>query len=211
MIRTLRLHGHLLAAFAIGIAVAAVLPHAEPTLRAVVGWNVAAGLFIALSLGRLVRARAADDIRRRAVALDEGGRWILPLSILAAMAGMGSVALEGAGSDRPSAGLVALTVLTVALSWTFVQLLFAFHYAHEFYAADDAGRDREGLLFPGETAPDYWDFLHFAIVIGVAAQTADIQIATRPQRRAATLHSLTAFVFNTVIVAMAVNIAVDLL
>lgn len=212
MIRTLRLHGHLFTALLMGVAVAFISGAADPALRVILGWNAACALFLGLALWRVLRARDAADIRRRAQALDEGGRWVLPLSVLAAVFALGAVALEAAGGhDRTSWPMTGLTVLTLILSWTFVQTLFALHYAHEFYAPDDKGRDRGGLLFPGDTPPDYWDFIHFAIVIGVAAQTADIQITSRAQRRVATLHSLTAFVFNTVIVAMAVNLAVNLL
>ena len=49
------------------------------------------------------------------------------------------------------------------------------------------------------------------MIIGVASQTADIQISSRKLRRIATVHSLIAFVFNTVILALAVNMAVSLL
>ena len=73
------------------------------------------------------------------------------------------------------------------------------------------GRDRGGLLFPGEDEPDYGDFIHFSLIIGVANQTADVQIADRRLRRIATLHSLTAFAFNTVILALGVNFAVSLI
>ena len=104
-----------------------------------------------------------------------------------------------------------LSLLTVALSWTFIQLTFALHYAHAFYRADVDDQDHGGLIFPGETEPDYWDFLHFSLIIGVASQTADIQIADRKLRRLASVHSLTAFTFNTVILALTVNLMVGLL
>jgi uncharacterized membrane protein len=47
-------------------------------------------------------------------------------------------------------------------------------------------------------------------VIGVAAQTADIQISAKPICRVVTLHGVLAFVFNTVILAMAINLAAGL-
>ena len=212
MIRALRLHTPLLASLILGVGVALVLTGLDPTSRAVIGWNAACAVFLLLALRKVVRATGPDSIRRRAQDLDQGGHWVLPLSILAAGFALGAVALEAAGGHgRPTPVMTGLTILTLALSWSFVQALFAFHYAHEFYAPNDKGHDRRGLLFPGDGAPDYWDFIHFAIVIGVAAQTADIQITSRAQRHVATLHSLTAFVFNTVIVAMAVNLAVSLL
>ena len=104
-----------------------------------------------------------------------------------------------------------MALATVALSWTFVHAIFAFHYAHAFYAQAGKGKDRGGLAFPGGEAPDYWDFLHFSLIFGVAQQTADIQITNKALRRTATVHSVTAFLFNTVVVALTVNMAVSLL
>lgn len=210
--RALRLHAPLLTSLALGVCLALALPRLDAISRAVIGWDAACAVFLLIAAQKVMRGPEAESIRRRAQALDQGGRWVLPLSVLAAGFALGAVSLQAAGDHgRPSPAMTGLTILTLALSWSFVQALFAFHYAHEFYASDHKGGDRGGLLFPDDPAPDYWDFIHFAIVIGVAAQTADIQITSRRQRHVATLHSLTAFVFNTVVVAMAVNLAVTLL
>ena len=115
-------------------------------------------------------------------------------------------AASGAGADVQA----LLTLGTETLSWLFIHVIFGLHYAHRFYAPEGKG-DRGGLIFPGEEEPDYWDFLHFSLIIGVASQTADVQIADRRLRRLATVHSVTAFVFNTVLVALAVNLAVNLI
>jgi uncharacterized membrane protein len=47
-------------------------------------------------------------------------------------------------------------------------------------------------------------------VIAVAAQTADVQIESRAIRRVVTVHGLVAFLFNTGIVALGVNLAASL-
>jgi hypothetical protein len=120
----------------------------------------------------------------------------------------GMVASDG----KPTVGQAVFSVCTVGLSWLYVHIIFALHYAHGFYAPRDDGKgDQGGLIFPGEEDADYWDFLHFALIIGVACQTADVQISDRGVRRLSSVHSLTAFVFNTVIVALAVNLAVGAL
>ncbi len=62
------------------------------------------------------------------------------------------------------------------------------------------------MKFPGEGDPDYWDFLHFSVVIGVASQTADISFESRRLRRIGTVHSLLAFTFNTIVVALTINL-----
>jgi uncharacterized membrane protein len=120
-----------------------------------------------------------------------------------------SLAKNAHGLER---GLrVALAFATVAASWFMVHLIFALHYAHGYYDRDDEGAtDARGLRFPGEEEPDYWDFLHFAVIIGVASQTADIAISAKRLRRLNTVHALFSFCFNTVIVALTINLLAGL-
>ncbi len=211
--RVLRLHGVLLAGLAAAIVIALAAPTEwRWTVRLAAGWDAGVALFLILTFLKLARTGSVEAIRARAAELDEAGVAVLPLSLLAAAASVAVVISEAAsGSAGGDRGVEALLTLgTVVASWLFVHVLFGLHYAHRFYAPDDDG-DRGGLVFPGETEPDYWDFLHFALIIGVASQTADVQIADRALRRLATVHSVTAFVFNTVLVALAVNLAVSLI
>lgn len=176
--------------------------------RIALAWDIGVGLFLIESAVKVIRTRSADAIRKRASALDEAGPAILPLALIAAVASVVVVVGEAA---QGGGGPAILALVTVVLSWLFVHVIFAFHYAHVFYSAGDKG-DRGGLLFPGDDPePDYWDFLHFSLIIGVASQTADVQITDRGVRRTSTVHSLAAFVFNTVVVALTVNMAVGLL
>ena len=62
----------------------------------------------------------------------------------------------------------------------------------------------------GKSKPDYWDFLHFALIIGVANQTADIAFTSKVMRRTGTLHGVLAFVFNTLVLALTINLAASL-
>ena len=182
---------------------------------AVVGWDVLCVVFAGLMYGYM-RRRDAKAIRDHAAEADEGRIVVLVLILLASAASFGAVAMElvAAKQAQGSAqGLyVALAFFTVAMSWYFVQLNFALHYAHAYYTpADGRAGDAGGLYFPGKGAPDYWDFLHFSIIIGVASQTADIAFTEKGLRRLGTAHSLFAFVFNTVIVALTINLLAGLL
>jgi uncharacterized membrane protein len=106
-------------------------------------------------------------------------------------------------------GLVAATLL---LTWLMMQATFALRYAHEYYAVSGDGPTVDGgLKFPEEEHPDYMDFLYFALVLGMTFQVSDVAITSRKLRRLAALHGFLGFVFNTVILALTVNIAAGLL
>jgi len=67
------------------------------------------------------------------------------------------------------------------------------------------------LNFPETERPTYPDFIHFSYIMGTAAQTADIEITNRRMRMLNTLHALLSFGFNTVILAICINVASGLL
>jgi uncharacterized membrane protein len=98
----------------------------------------------------------------------------------------------------------ALAVTTIALSWTFIHVLFALHYAHDYYGS---GTRANGLIFPGDDKPDYWDFAYFAFVVGMTFQVSDVQVSNRLIRRLVVTHGALSFVFNTAILAVSVNLA----
>jgi uncharacterized membrane protein len=103
-----------------------------------------------------------------------------------------------------------LTAATVALSWTFTHLIFALHYANLYYRADAKGA-HSGLIFPGGREPDYRDFLYYAFVIACAAQTADVSTVSPDMRRVTLVHCITAFAFNSAILALMINITAGLM
>jgi uncharacterized membrane protein len=102
---------------------------------------------------------------------------------------------------------IALGLLTILMSWLFIHTILTFHYAHEYYAED---RNRQaGLDFPGDRAPDYWDFVYFSFVIGMTSQVSDVQVRSKAMRRTVTLHGLASFIFNVTLLALAASIAVS--
>jgi uncharacterized membrane protein len=107
---------------------------------------------------------------------------------------------------------VGLAATTLLISWLTTHLIFAIRYAHEYYTTSPgAAKIDGGLVFPGDDTPDYWDFAYFSAVLGMTFQVSDVQITSRKLRRLATVHGLIGFLFNTIIVALAVNIAASLL
>ena len=204
-------------ALAAGAAVSAALILGAPQMRAstslLLGWDTLAAGFLGATVVGMIRTGPAQ-IRARAAKQDEGGGVILAVVLVACVVSMAAIGAELSIAKGEQgwvkAGRIALAFGTVALSWTMVQVVFALHYAHGFYSQGVGGKDAGGLKFPGAGEPDDWDFLHFSMVIGAAAQTADIAFTSKPLRRLGTVHSLIAFVFNTLIVALTINLLASL-
>jgi uncharacterized membrane protein len=212
--RILRGRPRLLASVMIGLLAAPLLPQQLPgATRAVLGWDIAVGVFLVLITHHAVRADhtyiAADAARQ------EEGEWTLfALVLLAAiMSFVAIVEFSGLSQKKGENGLhLILVTLTLALSWLMMNVTFALRYAHEFYTARaDGDGPTGGLKFPEEERPDYLDFVYFAFVLGMTFQVSDVQITGRTLRRLATVHGLIGFLFNTVILALTVNIAAGLL
>lgn len=210
----------LTAGVAAGLILGWLLPGDWPGVtRLLIAVNGGTLLFFALVAVMIARA-SETSMRARAEQEDEGRFLILLLATLAAAVSFGAIVSE-MGIVKQSTGMarglhLALVFLTIACAWTFVHLVFALHYAHEFYdridaAGPDEARQHGGLKIPGTDQPGYDDFLYFSFIIGVAGQTADIAITTRAMRRVSLAHSIIAFVFNATVLALAINIAASLL
>ena len=212
----------LVAAIGLGLAAGllmAIVPSGlDVPTRATLAWDLGCVAFAWTTLSHIA-GRDAPYIRGAAARQDEGQGMILALVLALSAASLAAVAVElsfakdAHGIDK--ALRVALAFGSVAVSWFVTQLIFALHYAHEYYAPDDDGDpstlQQGGLKFPDDDAPDYWDFIHFAVVIGVASQTADVEFTSKRMRRIGTVHGLVAFTFNTVILALTINILAGLL
>jgi uncharacterized membrane protein len=212
-IRMVRARPRLFAAFCVGLVAALLLPWPMPApTRAVLGWDIAVGVFLLLAAEHVARADhrdIAEDAARQ-----QEGEWTLFALVLigAAMSFVAIVEFSGLSQRRGEHALyLALVTLTLAASWLMTNITFAYRYAHQYYAYDDEGGLLRGLEFPGESNPDYLDFLYFAFVIGMTFQVSDVQITRRSLRRVATVHGLIGFLFNTVILALTVNIAAGIL
>ena len=99
--------------------------------------------------------------------------------------------------------LGVIAVFTVFLSWFTVNTLFTLRYASLYYTEPIGGID-----FP-DTAqePDYLDFVYVAFTIGMTFQVSDVRVTAPSIRRAVLLHALLSFVYNTAIIALALNLA----
>ena len=183
------------------VAILVMPEHWHISTRLLLGWNVGAWLFLALSVRFMLRS-SEDHRRAQAIAGDESELVILTLAVLASFFSMGAIFAQLANLKDVHGALkfmhLALVVGTVVSAWLFIHFMFAMHYAHQF------------LIRKDYFEPAFADFLYFSFVIASAAATADVEIWSKSIRRTATLHSILSFFFNTTIISLLMNIGAGL-
>jgi uncharacterized membrane protein len=203
--RIMRARWRLSSAAGVGIFAFVRMPQdLELISRVLIGWDIGVAVYLALAIWTAIGADT-NHIRLRCVLYDEGRVAVPLLSVTAASASLGAIFFQLSTAPKGHHLIsLAFAVVTILLSWSFIQFIFAFHYAHEFYA-DHRGKAR-GLAFPGDEAPDYWDFLYFSFVIGMTSQVSDVCVTSKSLRRIVTAHSLLSFIFNVTLFALAINL-----
>jgi uncharacterized membrane protein len=158
-LRILFARPRLLISILVGLGVVALLPLYSEQFRGVtrilVGWDLGVTLYLVLAFWMVANSDVAQ-IHRQSLAQDEGSFAILVLTIVSAAASIGAVFawLEYATRDETFTPLgLAFLLLTIMLSWAFIQTMFALHYAHEFQA--EHGERGGGLIFPRDPEPNY--------------------------------------------------------
>jgi uncharacterized membrane protein len=175
-----------------------------PCLRAaLIGWCLAVMVYLVGAVRYMARA-TLQSVKARALLLDEGKWPVLIVTLTAALMSIAAIVAEVALAQQSHFSMFNLLfgLLTVLLSWLFIHVLFAQLYAHQYWIA------QTGIQLPGQDgAPSFVDFVYFSFVIGMTCQVSDVVVTTKEMRRLVLVHGLTAFLFNTVILALTVNLA----
>jgi len=182
---------------------------------AIAGWNAVAVVILALDWVTILTT-PQRKIRELAQQQDLSRFLVFLFVVVTSSAALFAVGFLVSAKKSPAGGhfiiYLLLTLLTVIFSWTLVHTVFGFRYAHAFYGdSGDPGVQRHagGLIFPGDRPPDYFDFAYFSFVVGMTCQVSDVQITSRRMRRLTLAHSILSFGFNTIILALVINIAVS--
>ncbi len=212
LVRVLKARPRLVTSVIVAILLATWIPSvwiSQAITRSILSWDVGAFIYLIFTF-RMMFGLKQEKIQARAETQDEGRILILILVIVAAVVTLGAIIHELAltkdliGSQRYPH--VALAIITILISWFFTHIMFAQHYAHDYYLAKSEGQ-QGGLYFPGTKTPDYLDFFYFACIIGTSGQTADVAFLSTTMRRTGLVHCVLAFFFNTTLLALTINIA----
>jgi uncharacterized membrane protein len=199
-----------------GLAAVLLLPWSWAwSVRSALAWNIGALVYLLFAF-RLMRHCHAEIIRSRAALQDDGRLTVLVIILAATAASLLAIVdilgLAKNAKDFAKLGYLAFAGATIFVSWTVTQIAFTFHYAHEYYNPEARIADaKNGLIFPDDTQPDYWDFFYFATSIGATSQTSDVAIRSKALRRIVTFHAVLSFFFNTTVLALTINLAAGLI
>jgi len=198
--------------FAAGIGMLAGVVAAFATLwqaAVLIGWTVTASILVIwiwTAVGRLDAAQSKSHASEE----DPSSRMsesIVLASGVALLAAVGLVLIQAAGaSGGMKAYLIALGVLSVAVSWALVHTIFTLRYARSFYSSPIGGID-----FNEDDPPTYLDFAYLAFTIGMTFQVSDTNLTLKRIRRIALAHAMYSYLFGAVIVALVINVVASLL
>lgn len=173
-----------------------------------VGWDAAAlvfGVWVWAGTARMdaptthAHATAEDPTRAQSDLL-------VIVAAVASLVAVGVVLVEAKSSTGLAEGLLGgLGVVSVALSWLAVHLLFMLRYARLYYSGTPGGID-----FNQEEDPQYTDFAYLAFTLGMTYQVSDTDLRTHAVRTTVLRHALLSYLFGAVILATAINFVVSL-
>lgn len=174
-----------------------------------IGWDASA-LCLLIWIWSSVARFNAQESKAHASREDTSVRQselIVLSSGVALLAAVGLVLIRaGHAAGGTKAYLIALGIMSVALTWGLVHTVFTLRYARTFYA-----RPVGGIDFNEEDPPTYLDFAYLALTIGMTFQVSDTNLTTKDIRRIALAHALLSYLYGAVIVALVINVVSSLL
>ena len=189
-------------------AVGALLAHRHAAaFRLLLGWDAGAFALLAF-IWFTVLTKVPHETRCRSASADPGrtATWVLVLiaSGFSFFASASVLRNLHRADAPPEPWLLPLCLVSVIVAWALTHTSYTLRYAHLYYRDDEEGEG--GLAFPGDRKPDDFDFAYFAYTIGMCFQVSDVAITSPQIRRAVLGHAVLSFGYNTVILALALNL-----
>ena len=197
----------------IGAAMFFMLENTEKaSVHWMASWLAFSGAYLLLCWMTILSCHP-KDLHKIAEKQDSGRSLIMILILVASIISLIAIVLfyrtSGVMKGTELLIHILLTVFSAILAWWLVHTTFTFKYAHLYYAVGEEKAGRRvfgGLKFPEDNTPDYLDFCYFSFVLGTTFQVSDVSITARHIRRIVLLHGMLSFFFNTIILALSINI-----
>ena len=189
-----------------------LLTDQSPLMSFIMSWNVFSWIYLLCLTAKIIHCRN-KDIREATISEDESAKMVLFFLLIGCSASLLVLFFALGGHDGISGKdkilQYSLTASTLISSWLLLPMGYTMHYAHLYYS--NPCQKEPWLLFPDKgLKPGYSDFMYFSFTIAVASQTADVEVASTPMRRAVLLQSIVSFIFNMAILGLCINISASL-
>lgn len=170
-----------------------------------VGWELLAAVYVVLVFVAAWGGIEAPDVlpvdRKRILRMSS---WFTQLASLTGInsAVIALIAKQEVHADSSVDAMVA--AIGVVLSWMLMQIGFA-----QIYEMIDASEKRGVFQFPGDDdvrRAELMDYLYFAFTIGSSFATSDPTVVRPSGRPVVLLHSIVAFFYNAIVVAVAIQV-----
>ncbi|MEO6838527.1 MAG: DUF1345 domain-containing protein [Ginsengibacter sp.] len=175
-----------------------------------IGWDVFSVCMIAISWITFITTNS-KDIREFCKIQDSSRSIIFIIILISTLASFLAVLLliiTHKSGKPPEEWRLIIAIAGMFFSWFLIHTIFTLRYAHIYYGDHVAkpGTQAGGLEFPGDSKPDYLDFAYFSFVLGMTFQVSDVQITSQRLRKMAMFHGLISFGFNTIMIALTINL-----
>jgi len=191
----------------LGVAVALAVGNTVSWRFALLGWVVAAGVYVVWT--RLILGGMDADQTAEYATREDPTRWASDMVIVSAsVASLGGVGYLVAAASRSGPGAVeaaVVGVLTVAASWFAVHTLFTVHYARLYYSGEPGG-----INFHDPERPRFRDFAYVAFTVGMTFQVSDTEIGLTSIRATVLRHALLSYLLGAVVLAVTINLIAGL-
>jgi len=195
---------HLAVSVGAGLVVAVALGGSGTVTAVLAGWVAASGAFLLwtwIAVWPLDGPAAARVARR-----EDPGRALNDVVLL--VAGTSAVVVVVAvvfHAQQVGPVRTMLALVCIATAWGVLQTVHLVRYTRMYYALPSGGVD-----FHQDDDPTYRDFAYLAMTVGTTFQVSDTDITDARLRSVVMRHGLLSFVYNTVVIAVVVNLVASL-
>lgn len=207
---------HVFAKLLICLGIAAIvyfiiqIKHIDVLTHILIGWDTFSFCMIVMEWITF-SITTTQQIREQARVQDSSRTLIFFIILIATLASFLAVFLLLITKQKFQSAESFHLIIAVAgmiLSWFLVHTIFTLKYAHIYYGDDKKNPKIHagGLNFPDDEKPDYLDFAYFSFVLGMTFQVSDVEISSKRLRRLAMWHGLLSFGYNTVMIALTINL-----
>lgn len=197
---------------AVGIVIGVFLP-GEPLLIYLGSWGLYAVIYLSLTW-LSVRISGIDGLvamSRQSRRLSRAERWVATspatFAQTAAVVALVAVILVMPRADEQGTAepyVLAVCLLGVVVSWLILQVGFLMTYVG--IHSEDGG-----LQLPEHADLGVVDYLYFTVAVGTTFGTTDVVVTSSQIRRQVLTHGVLAFVFNTLVLTVAITFTTNYL